>query len=115
MSEYVLGRSVTVSISTDIGSGDQFYALFCAKSMELDIIQEEIESTTITSGTEREFEIGIQSGVLTLIGITKTTDTDKISPFTLYNLKRLKKSYQVVFMDQDTNPKTFSFDGLLRR
>src|SRR6185369_16786131 len=115
MSEYVLGRNVTVLVSTDLGSGESFYPLFCAKSMELDIIQEEIESTTITSGVDREFEIGIQSGVLTLVGVTKTTDTDKVSPFTLYNLKRLKKSYQVICQDQDLGTQTRSFEGLLRR
>lgn len=107
MPEYVLGRNVTVLLNGD--------PLFCAKSMELDILQEEIESTTSTSGTDREYEVGLQSAVLTLVGVTKTTDVTKVSPFTLYSLKRTINPYQVVFEDQDTNTKIFSFNGLLRR
>src|SRR5438045_390451 len=118
MPEYVLGKNVTVMWNTDLGSGAQYYRLFCAKSMELDIIQDEIESTTVTSGTDREYEIGLQSAVLTLVGVTKTQNppgVDAINAFYLYTQRKVKLALQIIFLDQDSNTQTFTFNAVLRR
>src|SRR6185369_2444080 len=118
MSDFVLGRNVTVLILHDFGSGETYYPIFCAKSMELDVVFDELE-TVIDSGTDRDYEIGLQSAVLTLVGVTKTQDpttVDKVSPFFLYSIRKNKKSYKITFTDQDGNVVTpFTFDAIIRR
>lgn len=72
MSILVQGRNVIAQIQV---SGD-FFPIFCAKSAVLNSVQEEVETTNVNSGPDREYVPGMRSHTMDVSGITQTDNSN---------------------------------------
>lgn len=68
----ILGKNMFFEIKID---GD-WYPVFCAKTVELSTTLEEIETTSVNSGVDREFAPGMGSAEVVCTGLTTSDNTN---------------------------------------
>lgn len=112
MSKYVKGKNCVVSMLVV----DTYYPIFCAKSMDFTIDQEEIEITSVNSGSDREYELGMSSAMCNLTGITSTSNDTRLSVLYIMQqaVRRVTQSFKITLTADDAEVKVVSFDGLFR-
>jgi hypothetical protein len=96
----VLGKNVVVSMYV---SGN-YYPVFCGKTADFPLEQDEIEVTHVNSGSAREFVPGMSNFLLNINGVTVLDNTEsKISILYLMQLavRRSINTYRILFTDQD--------------
>lgn len=112
MNRKVLGKNILVSVYIT----DGFYPVFCAKTAELEMNQDEIEITTVNSGSSREYETGIDNSTLNITGVTTLNNDDgRISVIYLWQNRKTKKTFQFLMTDQDGNQRAIQFDAIITK
>lgn len=97
-------------------SGD-WYPIFCATSGEFALTVDEIETTSVNSGSAREYLPGMTNGTLTWSGVSTIDNTEgKISILYLMQqaLGRNVQSWRVYFEADDGTTQEATFDGFIR-
>lgn len=108
----VKGRNIVLSMYVT----DNYYPIFCAKTMSYDPVQDEVEKTSINSGSSREYEAGMFSATVTCTGIqTLNNSGGKISVNYLgqQSVRRQKQQFLITQTDDDGNSLIMSFDGII--
>ena len=97
-------------------SGD-YVPIFCAKDCTLSVSQDEIEVTSINSGSSREYLPGMANGMLTVGGLSPIDNTEgKISIFYLLQqgIRQSVKDWRVTFTADDGTGIAATFKGFIR-
>lgn len=109
----VLGKNVVCAL---LIAGD-YYPIFCGKSATLTINQDEIETTFINSGANREFVPGMSDATLDIDGVTVLDNSEgRVSILYLMQLsiRRVIQSLRMLFTDQDGNQVGATFNAFTK-
>lgn len=93
-----------------------YYDVFCAKSFSLDWVQDEIEKTSINSGTSREYMLGMGSGTCSVSGVTKIDNTEGETNYLYFfqlAVRRSELPLRVYLESQDGTTKQITFTGII--
>lgn len=96
---------------------DGYYPIFCAKSADFTIEQDEIETTSINSGAMREYLPGIGNATLNVTGVTTLDNTDgRISNLYLMqqSVRQSIQQLKVLFTDESANINEATFNGMIK-
>lgn len=113
MSNIVHGRNVIVEMLIS----SVYYPVFCAKTAEFSIEQDEIETTHINSGPNRAFVPGMANAMLNVAGVTTLNNTNgRVSILYLMqqSIRREIHTMRVVLTDQDANAIQVTFSAFIR-
>lgn len=91
-----------------------WYPIFCGKSAELTLNQDELEVTHVNSGISREYVPGMSNATLSVAGVTILDNTEsRISNLYLMQnaIRRSINSYRVLYTDQDGDQITATFSA----
>ena len=107
----VKGKNVTVTINV---SGT-YYPIFCAKTAEFVQEIDEVEITSINSGSSREYTSGMMSSLLTCSGVTVSDNSDaKIAITYLMQQARNTQLMRIAMVDDDGGSITASFSAIIK-
>lgn len=109
----VKGKNVVFSIAIDA----VYYPIFCAKTAEFVQEQDEIEVTSIDSGSSKEFVAGMMSAYVTLSGVTVSDNSDgKIAITYLMQqaARRTTFAMKCVLTDDDAGTIQASFNVFIK-
>lgn len=101
MDRDVLGKGVVVEMKVD----GLFFPVFCATVNEFQLDQDEIETTHINSGPNREFVPGMASATVSVTGITRVNNADSrvnIVYLLQQSIRRQIHELRMVIVDQVT-------------
>lgn len=113
MANQVTGKNVIVSMLID----STYYPIFCARSAELPIEQDEIELTHVNSGIAREYTPGLMNATCTISGVTVLDNSEnRISNLYLMQqgIRRQINSFRMLLTDQDGDQQAITFSAFLR-
>lgn len=113
MANQVLGKNVFVEM---LISGI-YYPIFCGKTADLPLEQDEIEVTHVNSGSEREYVPGMSNFLLNVAGVTVLDNTENrvsILYFMQLAIRRSINTYRMRFIDQDGGAEAVIFDAFVR-
>jgi hypothetical protein len=113
MANQVLGKNVIVAMNI---SGI-YYPIFCGKTAELPLEQDEIEVTHVNSGSSREYVPGMSNFIMNITGITVLDNTEsRVSVLYLMQLaiRRSINTYRMLFTDQDGDTAAITFSAFIR-
>lgn len=108
----VKGKNIVISML----SGDDYYPIFCTKTGDLTVNQDEIEMTSINSGSSREYTAGMMNATLTVTGITTLDNTNErisINYLMQQSVRRQTQSFAITQTDDDGNDIVITFDGII--
>lgn len=94
-----------------------WYPIFCGKTSELQMDQDEIEVTHVNSGINREYVPGMSSFTVNHSGVTVLDNTENriaLSYLVQEAQRRQILSYRLTSTDQDGNTQAITFDAFLR-
>lgn len=100
MANQVLGKNVVVEMLIS----SVYYPLFCGKTRELPLEQDEIEVTHVNSGAAREYVPGMSNFLLNVTGLTILDNTEgRVSILYLMQqgIRRAINTFRMLFTDQD--------------
>lgn len=113
MANQVLGKNVVVAMKI----GVDYFPIFCGKTAELPIEQDEIEVTHVNSGSDREYVPGMSNALLNVTGVTVLDNTEnRISPIYLAQLsiRRTIGDFRMLLTDQDGDQQAITFSAFVR-
>lgn len=108
----VLGRNVIVSMYVV----DGYYPVFCCKDAEFSMSQDEIETTSVNSGTSREYTAGMMSATLTVSGVTTLDNTNSrvsVTYLMQQSVRRQVREMMIVLTDDDSNDIVITFNAII--
>jgi hypothetical protein len=94
-----------------------YYPVFCGKSMRLSKSTEEIETTNITSGSERDYLPGMSSALMDVGGVTILDNTEnRIAIGYLMQIQAAKTiaNWKITKTDNDGDVLLYTFSGFIR-
>jgi hypothetical protein len=94
-----------------------FYPVFCGTSLRFSNTQDEIETTSIASGSDREFIPGMSSYILEISGVTTLDNSDSriaITYLMQQAQRRQLQSWKIVLTDDDGDIINYTFQGFIR-
>lgn len=112
MNTKVLGKNAVFSMYI----AGVYYPVFCAKTFERVLNQDEIEVTSVNSGSDREYVPGMSNSTISASGITQINNNEgKVSIFYLDQLaiRRSINAYRVLCTDQDGNTIFITFNAFI--
>lgn len=109
----ILGRDMLAEMLI----GEDYYPIFCAKDVSIELQQEEIEITNIDSSYSRQYKAGMSSGSMTISGITTIDNTEEIVS-QLYlmqqSVRQLTWTWRITFTDYKfATTKQIQFQGII--
>lgn len=93
-----------------------YYPIFCAKTGELVLDQDEIEVTSINSGAFREYIPGLNSGTFTATGITELDNTAghiSVTYLMQQAIRRVIQSLKTQLTDDDGNVLLITYNAFV--
>lgn len=112
MSNLVKGKNVVTSMFII----DTWYPIFCAKSGTFERVQDEIEVTSINSGSDKEFIPGMRSATLSMTGVTTLNNTNaRISVLYLDQQSRSVFQLRTSLTDNDGNNVAMTYNAIIKR
>lgn len=108
-----MGKNVVVAMKI---SGI-YYPIFCGKTADFPLEQDEIEVTNVNSGSSREYVPGMSNALLNISGVTVLDNTENrvsILYFMQLAIRRSINEYRVLFTDQDGDTAYFTFNAFVR-
>lgn len=108
----VLSKNVVFAMKVD----DVFYPIFCAKSCQWPVDQDEIEITSVPSGANREYVPGMSNSTISATGITElnnNNDRISINYLTQQAIRRTIHELRVLQTDNDGNALSATFLGFV--
>lgn len=112
MNNTILGTDVVAQIEID----GEWFPVFCAKSVSLNVNQGEIETTDVNAANARSFLPGISDSTVNVSGVTElNNDEGRVSIFYLLqsSIRRQIFPWRIIFENQDGDTQTVSFDAFL--
>lgn len=110
MTKDVRGKNVVFSVFVI----DTWYPMLCAKSGAFDTEQDEIEVTSINSGSDKEFIPGMRSSTLSLNGVTRIDNTDgTVSVFYLMQQARSVLPMRASLTNNGGTNIALTFNGMI--
>ena len=112
MANTVRGKNIICSMLI----GVDYVPIFCGKSAEFTLNQEEIETTSINSGSFREFIPGMTDGTFTINGVTTSDNTNgrvSINYLLQQSVRRTIRSIKIVMTDDNGNNQVISFNAII--
>lgn len=110
MANRILGRNVVTEMLVD----GVYYPIFCGKSAELTLNQDEIEVTHVNSAISREYVPGMSNATLNISGVSILDNTEsRISNVYLMQeaIRRSINTYRMRFTDQDGDTGSITFSA----
>jgi hypothetical protein len=114
MDNKVKGKNVVIAMLIDA----TYYPVFCCKTAEFTMLQDEFETTSINSGSSREYEPGMMNASLSISGVTTLDNTNgKVSITYLLQqaIRRTTQTFRMTLTDNDGDDLVISFSGFLTR
>ena len=108
----VKGKNIVISML----SGGLYYPIFCTKTADFTVNQDEIEMTTINSGSSREYTAGMMNASLTVTGVTTLDNTNSrvsVNYLEQQAIRRTTQSFAITMTDDDGNDLVRLFDGII--
>jgi hypothetical protein len=96
---------------------DTYFDIFCAKSVEFSIEQDELEVTSILSGSSREYLPGMMNATLTTSGVSTIDNTEgkiAITYLMQQSIRRQLQQWRVYFEADDGDTLEATFSGMIR-
>lgn len=111
----VLGKNVIAYMKV----GDTFFPIFCATVNEFNSDQDEIETTHVNSGPNREFVPGMGGATLSVTGITAAINDSRVAITYLVqqSVRRLIHTLRLIITDQvlpTPNAVVMTFQAFIR-
>lgn len=113
MNRLINGKNIVAEM---LISGE-YLPVLCAKECSFSISQDEIEVTSINSGSSREYLPGLSNAMLTMGGVSPIDNTEgKISILYLMqqSVRQLVQKWRVTFVADDGTDIAATFDGIVR-
>lgn len=95
---------------------DAYYPIFCAKTAEFTINQDEIETTSVNSGSSREYVPGMSNATLSMTGVTTLDNTnDRVSVLYLMqqSIRRATQDCIITLTDDSGNDVVIQFYAII--
>jgi hypothetical protein len=108
----IRGKNIVCSMLVD----STYYPIFCAKTAEFNINQDEIETTSVNSGSSREYVPGMMNATLSMTGVTTLDNTNsRISVLYLMqqSIRRQVRDLIITLTDDDANDIVISFQAII--
>lgn len=113
MANQVTGKNVIVSKLID----GIYYPVFCAKTADFPLEQDEIEVTHVNSGVMREYVPGMGNAMINCAGVTVLDNSEnRVSIFYLIqqSIRREIGTYRMRFTDQDGDTQAIVVNAFIR-
>lgn len=113
MANRVQSKNIQVYLKIDA----TYYPLFCGKSMNFTLEQDEIEVTSVDSGTMREYVAGIGNAVLEVGGVTVLDNTESRIAITYIQTQSIRQQlldWKITLTDDDATSINYTFSGIIR-
>lgn len=108
----IKGKNIVCSLL----SGSTYYPIFCGKSAEFNVNQDEIEVTSVNSGSSREYVPGMMNATLSMTGVTTLDNTNgRISVLYLMQQSIRRATHDVIItLTDDTGADVvISFNAII--
>jgi hypothetical protein len=108
----IKGKNIVCSMDV----GGTYYPIFCAKNAEFNVNQDEIETTSVNSGSSREYDPGMMNATLSMTGVTTLNNTNgRISPLYLMqqSIRRATQSLIINLTDDDGADVVIDFSAII--
>lgn len=96
--------------------GGTFYPIFCSKTAEFTVNQDEIETTSVNSGSSREYVPGMMNATLSMTGVT-TLDNSNSRISVLYlmqqSIRRSTQSFIITLTDDTGADVVIDFSAII--
>jgi len=99
MDNTVKGKNVVISI---LVSGT-YYPIFCCKDAEFTINQDEIETTSVNSGSSREYEPGMMNATLSVSGVTTIDNSEGQISVNYLSQQSIRRQTQDIILTMTAN------------
>lgn len=109
----VLGKNILVELNID----NVYYPIFCAKTADFTIEQDEIETTNVNSGSSREYVPGMSNALLNMTGITRVNNGDgrvNIAYLMQKSVQRQIWTIRTTLTDNSGNIATQTFQAFIK-
>lgn len=113
MANTVKGRNTIVSMLVD----SVYYPVFCAKTAEFTLEQDEIEVTSIDSPSSREYLPGMSNATCAVTGITTLDNTNgrvSITYLMQQSVRRQLHTFKMTITDDDSNSLEVVFTAMIK-
>jgi len=113
MGNTVQGKNILAKMKVDA----TYYNVFCGKSLTFTLDQDELETTTVNSGTMREYIAGIGNAVLEISGVTVLDNTGSriaITYLQAQSIRQQVQDWQILMTDDDGDQISYTFQGIIR-
>lgn len=112
MGNHVQGKNIGGYLKV----GSEYYPLFCGKTLNFGIQQEELETTNIASGSYKDFEAGMSSAMMEVGGVTILDNSDgriAASYLMQQGVRRVKQDWKITKTDNDGGILIYTFKGII--
>jgi predicted secreted protein len=113
MGNTVQGKNIIAYMKVDT----TYYPVFCAKTLRFSMEQDELEVTSINSGSSREYIAGMTNATMEVSGVTTSDNTNgRVSITYLQQIivRRQIQDWKIVMTDDSSNTVNYIFKGLIR-
>lgn len=113
MANTVKGRNTIIYMLVD----SVYYPVFCAKTAEFTIDQDEIEVTSINSGSSREYVPGMSNATCAVTGITTLDNSNgrvSITYLMQQSVRRQLHTFKMVLTDDDSSSLEVVFTAMIK-
>lgn len=108
----IRGKNIVCSMLVD----SEYYPIFCAKTAEFNVNQDEIETTSVNSGSSREYVPGMMNATLSMTGVT-TLDNSNSRVSVLYlmqqSIRRQVRDLIITLTDDNGDDIVISFQAII--
>jgi hypothetical protein len=108
----IRGKNIVCSLLSDA----TYYPIFCGKTAEFTINQDEIETTSVNSGSSREYIPGMMNATLSMTGVTTLDNSnDRISVLYLMqqSIRRATHDLIITLTDDNGDDIVLSFQAII--
>lgn len=108
----VKGKNIVCSMFVT----DNYYPVFCAKTAEFTMNQDEVEMTSINSGSSREYTAGMMNAVLSMTGVTARDNSDgkvSITYLMQQSTRRQTHNFAITLTDDEGFDIVISFSAII--
>lgn len=113
MANKVQGKNIKGYMKVD----GQYYPIFCGKTLSFSIEQDELETSTVTSGVMRTYVAGMGNATFEVGGVTILDNTESRIAITYLQQKSISQatqSWKIGLTDDDGSSIYYLFDGIIR-
>lgn len=94
-----------------------YFPVFCGQTLTFQTTQDIIETSTVTSGSWRDYEAGMSTSVMNITGVTILDNTEnRISDGYLFqqSIRQQKQDWKITKTDDDGDILVYTFQGIIQ-